>query len=861
MGPKLCWWTCALVALCVSAVAAQEAEWAGDRYAFSLQGGRLQTLCVAPEAGALTGNTIRDGGFGGIRPGEGYAAEVLADGVRATGLIAFSADEIESPQATTPILLEPGATIGRTFSVHGGTLERAALRTPTWNTTDSTATLRLRRGGPEGELIAERRPTAIEDNAWTDLAFDPQPAGDYYLELSDVSGMVGVWAVDGGDDLKGGLMWNGVPAEGPVPQVRFWRERLFGPAEVSYRAVGASLVAELRVSPLEGQSPIGFPLQLLYPWDKWGYGLSPEKLPFASFHSDAMRYMPSEQLQRWVERDGWYELSLDGREWIEADGLGTYDLRFSAARPNLRWQLRGEETLLELSTATSVEEGQWVVRWTLDASPRDGAVPDDWPRFELPDPAQAAEANRFLYERDFSYPPLWGPSAWFDWNALGRMWQNGGHLDQLGAHYEGTPITEEGYVHTWGGLYVGWPFPGGDYDTRHFDSNARWILGCWRYGLWRGDTDFLLRQASRLRLAMRYQLETLGGASSALIRTASKDVTGRHRGVGDNYWDILPFGGLDAYTNAVWYASLEAMAQIEEMLARRGDAGSAPVSPADLRALAARARTAYTETFWDEEKGRFIGCIDEDGVRHDYGFTFVNLEAMAYGLASPEQAQRIYRWMETEPTSSGEADTYSAWAFAPRATTLHNPTWDPATGESLEPDCPQQPWWMFGWIGTAFGDQCQDGGAILYTSYFDLMARLRLVSPDNAWQRWEAILERWREPDHLCGGPPLYRGEHPQQINPGSTGTDIPFPESGLVPCWLLNGVLGVEPTPAGLRIAPRLPEGLEWAGIRNLGWRGMTLDVRVTRRAAQVSGVSDGRPFRWTRALGADGSVLFSAP
>lgn len=38
--------------------------------------------------------------------------------------------------------------------------------------------------------------------------------------------------------------------------------------------------------------------------------------------------------------------------------------------------------------------------------------------------------------------------------------------------------------------------------------------------------------------------------------------------IGNNYWDILPFGHLDAYANIVWYASLEAMVQIEEMLAR-----------------------------------------------------------------------------------------------------------------------------------------------------------------------------------------------------------------------------------------------------------------------------------------------------
>jgi hypothetical protein len=44
------------------------------------------------------------------------------------------------------------------------------------------------------------------------------------------------------------------------------------------------------------------------------------------------------------------------------------------------------------------------------------------------------------------------------------------------------------------------------------------------------------------------------------------------------------------------------------------------------------------------------------------------------------------------------------------------------------------PWWHFGWHGTPYGDQCQDGGAILYNSYFDLMVRLRYFGIENAWK-------------------------------------------------------------------------------------------------------------------------------
>ena len=44
-----------------------------------------------------------------------------------------------------------------------------------------------------------------------------------------------------------------------------------------------------------------------------------------------------------------------------------------------------------------------------------------------------------------------------------------------------------------------------------------------------------------------------------------------------------------------------------------------------------------------------------------------------------------------------------------------------------------------------WGDQVQDGGAVFGFSYFDLMARLKTLGPDDAWQRLRAILEWFRE--------------------------------------------------------------------------------------------------------------------
>ena len=63
------------------------------------------------------------------------------------------------------------------------------------------------------------------------------------------------------------------------------------------------------------------------------------------------------------------------------------------------------------------------------------------------------------------------------------------------------------------------------------------------------------------------------------------------------------------------------------------------MDPADLRAHAAAVRRTANRRFWSPKTGRFVGAIGRDGVARDYGFTFVNLDAIWYGLATPEHAR------------------------------------------------------------------------------------------------------------------------------------------------------------------------------------------------------------------------------
>lgn len=841
-----------------------------DDQRFSMSNGYFKVVGRGPEViglrvdpngkGEYGRNWLVSMGFRGVKA-TGRSRVIAGPArVRITDIIAQRLYTIRVCKPRRADRLQPGHTLGQSFTVRDGQITRLEVRLPTWHTSTSGATLRLRRGGPGGEVVAQRRLSNVRDNSWQELVFDPQGPGTYYVELADPEGTIGWWS-RGERRYSGGRAYaDGRPLDNAERALRVYGGRTVAEGTVVYSLGGRQLRAELRLSPGRGEAVGGCPLLMRWRWDNTGYDVSKRSVPFKRFFTDNFRYMPVEQLKRWKESDGWYALRFGGCSWIEADGTDNFDLRFSGDDLGLAWHVSDDEATLQLGSRLQPEGGRWRTWLGVEVLARRDALPEEWPRFSLPDRSGGHEATIFFYERAFTYGAVWGPAAWHEWNALGRLWHAGPHIDAIRRNLEHYPISEEGYVHTWGAR-PGWPFPDNTkYDTRHFDTNARFILACWRYAAWTGDREFLKRQADRIRRAMEYQLTTLRGREG-LIVTASKDVTGRHKGVGNNYWDILPFGHLDAYANVVWYASLEAMAQIEEMIdAGGGVQTTAPRhSPEFYRDLAEKARRAYNAAFWDEEKGRYIGCIDVDGKRHDYGFTFLNLEAMAYGLADRRQAERIYRWMETEPTSSGEADTYTRWIFAPRATTIHNPRWNEEKGK-LE-DVAEEPWWHFGWHGTAFGDQCQDGGAILYTSFYDLMARTRFRGPDDALGRWRAIMGRVRMPDRLCGGPPLYRGEIPQQIMPGQVGVDVPFPESSLVPCWLVYGVLGANATSRGLEIEPHLPSDWPWIEIHNLAYRGLSLNVRATRREVVIKCEAPGYEFTWRRELGAEGKVVFRQP
>ncbi|MFM8413979.1 MAG: hypothetical protein ACKOCX_04565 [Planctomycetota bacterium] len=375
-------------------------------------------------------------------------------------------------------------------------------------------------------------------------------------------------------------------------------------------------------------------------------------------------------------------------------------------------------------------------------------------------------------------------------------------------------------------------------DTRHPITNSNYIRGCCDYVAWTADLDFLRHAIGRMRRALTYALDEFrvregkhvfvpwvghDGRSGIALGPNGQKAPRLGLGVGNNYWDLLPFGGHDALATIYLYDALRGLASLEESLAKHPEwmipPAQAPHDGPALRRLAEEIRKDFQSRFWNRDTGRFNGWIDAPGRPYDYGFTFVNLESIFYGLASEDQARSIFDWLDGRREVAGDtsagADIYR-WRFAPRATTRRNVeayVW-------AWPNPEQIPW----------GGQVQDGGAVLGFSYHDLMARLKTNGPDDAWRRLEQILAWFREVQAEGGYRAYYakpdRGTLQGGGTAGGLGLDHEFMESVLVPQVMLYGFLGFQPSLEGYRIEPRLPAGWPSLTITGIRFHDEVLDV-----------------------------------
>ena len=808
---------CFLLAISVCAQA-DDHSLANGYFSMNLSSGAIRELKVDP---------MGKGNYGSVLAREIYAGDKAADAANviaqsdATSVsfknvrIYSNPREVGLNEWDTPVRLEKGDTLGQSFLIDRNGFSSIAVRVPTWTSTGSAMTLSLYVGGPSGRQIATKRFENIGDNSWATLSFTAQEKGNYYLEMSDPRGSVGWWTL-----LKGsrvGTMYE----DGRTIDFgsRSFRAKVYDifPADIKIGLVGPKLFAEVTPDK-QGRK---FNWNMVTPFVRNGYEThDPARIPFFRFYSDKGQYIPIAQFKR---RSG-LDFGMATDKYMVATGNGTADLQIATDSAMIDYSVDPDAMSIKLGGTLAIT-----------MKPHSDSVPSFYPAFYSSDAAFDKSLNSFLYDRAFSWPLGGVNPDWFEWMAMIHFWNyRPGSFEYWRQALLTHKIGDDGYVYTWGNN-PGWPFPdNAKFDTRHFTTNSNFILATYRYYAWTRDIDFLRANAKRARSAMDFMLTRLHGADGIIV-LPDKDHGGTTNDLPSNYWDDIPFGGKSAYENAYFYASLGAMASIESTL---GDQDRAKY----LNDLREKTRKLYNELFWNDKAGRYIGCIDKNGVVHDYGFTYVNMEAATYGLPNADQVQRIYHWMEHDKTASGKTDTYSKYRFAPRVNTIDCKDWWYLNGKA---EIPSQD----------YDTHLENGGAILYTSGYDVMARAKYLGADNAFKRMQEILDRYEEPDALCGGSPLR-----YELNNGwQVGTDVPFPESGLAPASFLYAFLGIQATADGLVVTPNLPASLTYAGVKNLRYQGHMLDVKVTRTSVSIRCDEPGHEASIQKTIQPGGNMVFT--
>lgn len=441
--------------------------------------------------------------------------------------------------------------------------------------------------------------------------------------------------------------------------------------------------------------------------------------------------------------------------------------------------------------------------------------------------------------------PFGNEPGWFEWMARKHCWSDTPKYRKvLHDRFVMWPQSQDGYMWTWGNE-EGWP----THHVRHNENNGKVIMAACKYYNWQGGKAFLNEIDStttqstqpnqtdvskgrtvleKLRAAMAYQLTTLKGRSGLAIVTDPK-CDGTVDGMPSDYWDNFRFGYKSAYINIYFYGSLLAMANLEESLQKEAKA-------AELRALAEQVKANFTKTFWDEEKGRFIGCVDIRGRKWDFGFTYLNLEAITYGLATEKQARKIFEWLDGKRIIASDKQLVGKRMTGATGKEIYALGWAPVSCtravESIKVDGKYWWWHLSNRItvdrNATYGEHLENGGAIFYVSHYDLMARLRTFDAEDAWQRFEGILSEHRK-DGLKRDPKNNKGAA------WKWGIIGEFPESGLVPASVALGFMGLDASVDALIIRPQLPKSLHWLEVKHVNYFEGIYSIRVDQDSMRI--------------------------
>ena len=330
------------------------------------------------------------------------------------------------------------------------------------------------------------------------------------------------------------------------------------------------------------------------------------------------------------------------------------------------------------------------------------------------------------------------------------------------------------------------------YDTRQSNATYQWILALYNYFIYTRDYSTLMRLMDKARRGLLFLTHALEGESGLLsveylyghdgvypYSISSADRLAYH-GIGNGYWDLTvsPFLNLEA--NIYYYQALRAMAVLEDALKDTSmeDGSSVHVKnrlpyeddvyysfnseslntladlvkqnmEKDINPVAEENTNPYNAGdyhyankggFYNPKTGRFaLGINEYNGEILDYGYVYWNLEAICAGIGTNEQQLSIMNWIDGNRIVEGDTSTGKDiyyYEFAPRYNTLD-------CGDVLGFVRDENFYYRFYRDNyDIWSRQLQNGGAAIAWSYYDLVARSKVLGTKNAIKRLDEI-KKW----------------------------------------------------------------------------------------------------------------------
>ena len=257
---------------------------------------------------------------------------------------------------------------------------------------------------------------------------------------------------------------------------------------------------------------------------------------------------------------------------------------------------------------------------------------------------------------------------------------------------------------------------------------------------------------------------------------------------------------MNAYYNAFIY---KAAGDLAEMADATGDRAKAET----YRVMAARIKTAFNRVLWRENAPggpRYLDFITSDGREAAYFLDLCQWPAVAFGLASPEQARKIVAtadarmaWLAAEYGYTGVASVTSLWPVAAGDMDTYG----------------NEVWKKFGVYN--------NGGLCPAMTYWEVMGRIRAGDAAGAWRRLRLF--------GLHAQQTSWAGDNAANIKGELKGCDgEPYLADMVVaPAAVVHGILGIQLSWDRLEVHPAMPAGWQRAEADVL-YRGRRYHVAV---------------------------------